>query len=74
MPLQVRLFPFLSHSLSFLPLPLRNLGFYRVSSAAPRCYRLGAKAVSDKRWQEARKKKSEFDCNCAAVVDSIKAR
>lgn len=73
MSLQVRLFPFLSHSLSFLPSPLRNLGFSGVSSAAPGCCRLGAEAVSDTRWQK-QEKKSELDCNCAAVVDSIKAR
>lgn len=73
MTLQIGLFPFFSHSLLFLPSPLRNLEFYRVFSAAPGCCRLGAKAVSDKPWQKVRKK-SEFNSDCTSVVDSIKAR
>lgn len=59
-----RLFHFFSHTLSFSPLPLRNLGSYRVCPAAPTCCRLGARAVSDNPLTESKGKKSEFDSDC----------
>lgn len=71
MPLLVRLFPFfLIHSLSYL-YPKEILGSTECLLQPPGAVcRLGLKQFLTK----ARKKKSEFDCNCAAVVDSIKVR